>query len=158
MSSTYSTKLISMLPPISMCAQDFVGTKGVSQNHLLSFDDNKVLKIINWILLNICSSVQDHNQSTIHKDSDWTSQRAKELYLKLRASEKMRLKKCVWRTASEERAPEDTSSEVMVIRSISPEATSPELTKYSVRSVQPLNLRTPLQPPSLQLVSTSRQE
>jgi len=26
-----------------------VGTKGVSQNHLLSFDDNKVLKIINWI-------------------------------------------------------------------------------------------------------------
>jgi len=27
----------------------FVGTKGVSQNHLLSFDDNKVLKIINWI-------------------------------------------------------------------------------------------------------------
>jgi len=28
---------------------DHVGTKGVSQNHLLSFDDNKVLKIINWI-------------------------------------------------------------------------------------------------------------
>jgi len=27
----------------------YVGTKGVSQNHLLSFDDNKVLKIINWI-------------------------------------------------------------------------------------------------------------
>ena len=26
-----------------------VGTKGVSQNHLLSFDDNKVLKIVNWI-------------------------------------------------------------------------------------------------------------
>jgi len=26
-----------------------LGTKGVSQNHLLSFDDNKVLKIINWI-------------------------------------------------------------------------------------------------------------
>jgi len=25
-----------------------VGTKGVSQNHLLSFDDNKVLKIVNW--------------------------------------------------------------------------------------------------------------
>jgi len=25
-----------------------VGTKGVSQNHLLSFDNNKVLKIINW--------------------------------------------------------------------------------------------------------------
>jgi len=28
---------------------EIVGTKGVSQNHLLSFDDNKVLKIINWI-------------------------------------------------------------------------------------------------------------
>ena len=26
-----------------------VGTKGVSQNHLLSFDNNKGLKIINWI-------------------------------------------------------------------------------------------------------------
>jgi len=26
-----------------------VGTKNVSQNHLLSFDNNKVLKIINWI-------------------------------------------------------------------------------------------------------------
>ena len=33
----------------------------------------------------------------------------------------------------------------MVIRNISPEATSPELTKYSVRSVQPRTL----QPPSL---------
>jgi len=27
----------------------YVGTKGVSQNHRLSFDDNKVLKIVNWI-------------------------------------------------------------------------------------------------------------
>ena len=35
----------------------------------------------------------------------------------------------------------------MVIRSISPEATSPELTKYNVQSVQPRTL----QPPSLQL-------
>jgi len=26
-----------------------VGTKSVSQSHLLSFDNNKVLKIINWI-------------------------------------------------------------------------------------------------------------
>jgi len=26
---------------------EIVGTKGVSQNHLLSFDDNKVLKNIN---------------------------------------------------------------------------------------------------------------
>ena len=49
----------------------------------------------------------------------------------------MRLKKCVWRNESEDRVPEDTSSEArsseaMVIRSISPEATSPELTKYNV--------------------------
>jgi len=38
----------------------FVGTKGVSQLYHLSFDDNKVLKIINWILLKVYSSVQDH--------------------------------------------------------------------------------------------------
>ena len=30
-----------------------VGTKGVSQNHLLSFDDNKVLKIINNIAADV---------------------------------------------------------------------------------------------------------
>jgi len=53
-------------------------------------------------MLNICSSVQDLNQSTIHKGSDWTSQRAKEFLLKLKASE---------RNVSEESAPEDTSSE-----------------------------------------------
>jgi len=92
-----------------------------------------------------------HNQSTFHKDSDWTSSRAKEFYSKLKAygrmrlknaSEEMHLKKQVWR-----RATEDTSSEAMVIRSTSPEATSQELTKYNVRSVQPRTL----QPPSLQL-------
>jgi len=33
--------------PQSKAEKTFVGTKGVSQNHLLSFDDNKVLKIIN---------------------------------------------------------------------------------------------------------------
>ena len=60
----------------------------------------------------------------------------------------MRLKKCVWRNESKDRAPEDKSSEAMVIWSISPEATSPpELTKYNLRSVQPQTL----QPPSLQL-------
>jgi len=37
-----------------------VGTKGVSQVYHLSFDDNKVLKIINWILLKVYSSVHDH--------------------------------------------------------------------------------------------------
>ena len=46
----------------------------------------------------LCSSVQDHNQSLIHKGSGWTSQRAKEFILKLKASEE---------NASEENAPED---------------------------------------------------
>ena len=45
-----------------------VGTKSVSQNHRLSFDDNKVLKS-QLDMLNICSSVQDHNQSLIHGGS-----------------------------------------------------------------------------------------
>ena len=53
-------------------------------------------------MLNICSSVEDHNQTTINKDSDWTSQRAKKFYLKPTASGRMRLKKCVWRSAFEE--------------------------------------------------------
>jgi len=69
-----------------------------------------------------------HNQSTIHKDSDWTSSRAKEFYLKLKASGRMSLKNCVWRMRLKKRvwrrAPEDTSSEArsseaLVIRSIS---------------------------------------
>jgi len=40
--SKYDVKF-SSLPDV------FVGTKGVSQVYHLSFDDNKVLKIINWI-------------------------------------------------------------------------------------------------------------
>jgi len=44
-------------------------------------------------MLNICSSVQDLNQSTIHRGSDITSQRAKEFILKLKAFEESRLKK-----------------------------------------------------------------
>ena len=67
-------------------------------------------------MLNICSTVHDPNQSIIHKDSDWTSQRAKEFYwslvrLKEMRLKDMRMKKCVWRNESEESAPEDTSSE-----------------------------------------------
>ena len=100
-----------------------------------------------------------HNQSTIHKDSDWTSSRAKKFYLKLRASGRMHLKKCVWRTASEETGLKKSSWRHVirskVIRSnghqkhISSEATSPELTKDNVRSVRPRTL----QPPSLQCLS-----
>ena len=44
-----------------------VGTKGVSQVYHLGFDDNKVLKIINWILLKVYSSVQDHYQRFVYK-------------------------------------------------------------------------------------------
>jgi len=49
---------------------EIVGTKGVSQNHLLSFDDNKVLKNYQLDMINICSSIQDPNQSTIHRGSE----------------------------------------------------------------------------------------
>jgi len=62
-------------------------------------------------MLNICSSVQDPDQSTIHKDFDWTSQRAKEFYWSLERLEEMHLKICVWRNESEESASEDTTSE-----------------------------------------------
>jgi len=41
----------------------FVGTKGVSQVYHLSFDDNKVLKIINWTMLKVYSVYR-----TINKD------------------------------------------------------------------------------------------
>ena len=99
-----------------------------------------------------------HNQSTILKDSDWTSLRANEFIWSLK-----HLEEWVWRTASEEcvwRASLKKSSWRHVIRSknirstdhqkhISPEATSPELTKDIVRNVRPRTL----QPPSLQCLS-----
>jgi len=101
-----------------------------------------------------------HNQSTILRDSDWTSSRAKEFIWSLKASgrtasEELRLKKRVWRRAPEDTSSEARTSEALVIRSAdhqkhtSPEATSPELTKDSVRSVRPRTL----QPPSLQCLS-----
>jgi len=48
--------------------EEYAGTKGVSQNHRLSFDDNKVLKS-QLDMLNIFSSVNDHNQNLIHGGS-----------------------------------------------------------------------------------------
>jgi len=69
-----------------------------------------------------------HNQSTILKDSDWTSSRAKEFIWSLKHLEELSLKNCVWRMHLKKRfwrrAPEDTSSEArtseaLVIRSIS---------------------------------------
>jgi len=50
----------------SIYRHELVGTKGVSQVYHLSFDDNKVLKIINWILLKVYSSVHDHEQRIIY--------------------------------------------------------------------------------------------
>jgi len=38
-------RLLSNLGWVEMLRPMNVGTKGVSQNHLLSFDDNKVLKL-----------------------------------------------------------------------------------------------------------------
>jgi len=58
------------------------------------------------------------NQSTIHKDSDWTSSRAKEFYLKLKASGRMRLKKCVWRSASEETSLKKSSWRHVIISKV----------------------------------------
>ena len=79
----------------------------------------------------------------------WSYERLEEFYLK----------KCVWRTTSEETGLKKSSWRHVirskVIRSnghqkhISSEATSPELTKDNVRSVWPWTL----QPPSLQSLS-----
>ena len=106
-------------------------------------------------MLNICSSVQDHNQSTIHRDSDWTSQRSKEIYMKLKASEEMRLKKSVWRTTSEATGLKKSSWR-HVIRSKGPSEAyfiRSHFTRVDkgqcVRSVRPRTL----QPPSLQCLS-----
>jgi len=84
----------------------------------------------------------------------WSLKRLEECIWRY-ASEAVRLKKRVWRKSSWRHVIRNKVIRSKVIRSISPEATSPELTKYNVRSVQLLTLGTPLQPPSLQLVSTS---
>ena len=76
------------------------------------------------MLNNLFKVYRIHNQSSIHKDSDWTSSRANEFYLKLRACGRMhlkelRLKKRVWRRAPEDTSSEARSSEATDIRSIS---------------------------------------
>ena len=72
-------------------------------------------------MLNICSSVQDPNQNTIHRGSDRTSQRAKEFLLKPKASEEMRLRKCVWRKRSWRHVIRSKVIRSKIIRSISSE-------------------------------------
>ena len=83
-------------------------------------------------MLNICSSVQDPNQSTIHKDSDWTSQRAKEFYwslerlremclkemrLKKNASEEASLKKALQKTRHQKQGHQKQGYQKRLIRS-----------------------------------------
>ena len=95
-----------------------------------------------------------HNQSTILRDSDWTSSRVKEFIWSLK-----HLEEWVWKNESEETSLKKSSWRHVIrsknIRStdhqkhISPEATSQELTKDSVRSVRPRTL----QLPSLQCLS-----
>jgi len=69
-----------------------------------------------------------HNQSTILRDSDWTSSRAKEFIWSLKhleewvwrtASEELRLKKRVWGRAPEDTSSEARTSEALIIKSIS---------------------------------------
>ena len=47
--------------------------KGCFSKSPLEFSWQQGIKNHQLDMLNICSSVQDPNQSTIHKDSDWTS-------------------------------------------------------------------------------------
>jgi len=69
----------------------------------------------------------------------------------------MHLKKALLKTRHQKQGHQKQDYQKHLIRSHFTRSLT-ELTKYSVRSVQPLTLRMPLQPPSLQLVSTSRQE
>jgi len=94
-----------------------------------------------------------HNQSTIHKDSCWTSSRAKEFIWSLKHLEewvwRTASKECVWRNESEEELLKTRHQKQEHQKHWSSEATSPELTKDIVRSVRPRTL----QPPSLQCLS-----
>ena len=99
-----------------------------------------------------------HNQSTIHKDSDWTSSRAKEFIWSLNHLEewvwRTASEECVWRNESEEELlktrhqkqghQKHLSSEAYLARSY-----FTRVDKDIVRSVRPQTL----QPPSLQSLS-----
>ena len=82
-------------------------------------------------MLNICSSVQDLNQSIIHRGSDWTNQRAKQLILKLKASEGIAFEE----NASEESTLEYTSSEARSSEARSSEASNQKLLHQKRKSV-----------------------
>ena len=53
-------------------------------------------------MLNICSSVHDHNQSTIQRKILVEQVKSKGIYLKLKSIWKNASDECIWRTASEE--------------------------------------------------------
>ena len=137
---------------LSLSKREIVGTKGVSQNHLLSFDDNKVLKLSIGYAKHLFKVYRILIKVSVIEILIEQVKEQRNL-LKLKASEE---------NASEEYAPEEKRSWRQVIRSkiIRSYFTRSvrSLTKYSVRSVQPLTLRMSLQPLSLHLVSTSRQE
>ena len=82
---------------------EIAGTKGVSQNHLLSFDNNKVLKIINWILLNnLFKCIGSKIKVLFIKILIDQVQEQRNFIWSLEASGRKRLKKCIWRNGSEE--------------------------------------------------------
>ena len=80
--------------------------QGCFTSHLLSFDNNKELKVSIGYAKQFVQVCRIHNQSTILKDSDWTSSRAKEFNWSLKHLEewvwRTASKECVWRNESEE--------------------------------------------------------
>jgi len=138
-----------------------VGTKGVSQNHLLSFDDNKVLKLSIGYAKHLFKVYMILIKALFIKGLIEQVKEQRNFLLKLKASERtaseeMHLKKAL-KTRHQKQGHQKQGYQKHLIRSHFTRSLS-ELTKYNVRIVQPLTMRMSLQPPSLQLVSTSRQE
>ena len=63
-----------------------------------------------------------HNQSTIHKDSDWTSSRAKGILVEAKSVWKNASEECVWRNESEEELLKTRHQKQGHQKHISPEA------------------------------------
>ena len=105
---------------------EIVGTKGVSQNHLLSFDNNKVLKSIYWIcwtfvqvyriIIKVLFIEILIEQVKEQRNFIWSLDHLEECVWR------MHLKNCVWSNESEEellktRHQKQWSSEAYLIRS-----------------------------------------
>ena len=100
----------------------YVGTKGVSRNHLLSFDNNKVLKLSIGYAKHLFKVYRILIKVSFIEDSDWTKSKSKGI-LKLKAYEEIAPEE----SASEESAPEDTSSEARTSEASSSEAVHQKL-------------------------------